>query len=46
MRTYNDKNDKFLIKMTKNSLTKRSRSIFAVLLRKIHIKEQMNSDSA
>ena len=45
MRTYNDKNDKYLIEMTTNSLTKRFCSFFTVLLTKIRIKEQKNSDS-
>ena len=45
MRKYNDKSNKFLFKMTKNSLTKRFCSFFTVLLAKIHIKEKMNSDS-
>ena len=45
MRKYNDKSNKFMVKMTKNSLTKRFCSFFTVLLTKIHIKDQKNSDS-
>ena len=45
MRTYNDKSNKFFLKMIKNLLTKRFCSFYTVFLTKIDIKEQKNSDS-